>query len=90
MLTDITPREALTMFSKALVAVLEDNDRLARELATAKLTTGNKKKLTASDVRRIHAMKRNGCTQRDIADCLDVNPATISRIVRGHYHGKVA
>ena len=46
----------------------------------------NRKKLSKRDVVRIREMKRNGCTQADIAECMDVHPATISRTIRGIYH----
>lgn len=48
----------------------------------------NAKKLTADEVagiRRLH--QRSALSQREIAEAFDVNPATVSRIVRGIYHG---
>lgn len=48
----------------------------------------NAKKLTAdevSSIRRLH--QRSSMNQREIAESFDVNPATVSRIVRGIYHG---
>lgn len=48
----------------------------------------NAKKLTADEVNRIRSLhKAQTMNQRDIAEAFDVNPATISRIVRGVYHG---
>lgn len=46
----------------------------------------NRPKLTKRDVLVIRSMKRNGVSQKDIADAFDCNAATISRIVRGHYY----
>jgi hypothetical protein len=48
----------------------------------------NRKKLTKSEVEEIREMKRNGSTQSVLAEIFDVNPATISRIIRGQYHKK--
>lgn len=47
----------------------------------------NHKKLSAREVREIRAYHRRGESQRDIAYLFNVNPATVSRIVRGLYHG---
>ncbi|WP_234802556.1 helix-turn-helix domain-containing protein [Mycobacteroides salmoniphilum] len=46
----------------------------------------NRRKLTGSDVREIRDMYRKGWKQKDLAYSFDVNPATISRIVRRQYH----
>ena len=46
----------------------------------------NRKKLTNREVADIRENHRLGFTQRDLADIYDVNPATISRIVRKVYH----
>lgn len=47
--------------------------------------SSNRKKLTDKDVRHLRAMHRNGDTQSEIADFYSLNPATVSRIVRGEY-----
>ena len=49
----------------------------------------NKRKLSQSDVKLIHQMKRNGSPNTEIASVFDINRATVSRIVRGIYHKKV-
>ena len=49
-------------------------------------TRQNRKKLTPSEVAQIREMKRAGETNREIAYCFDINPATVSRIARGIYH----
>lgn len=48
----------------------------------------NAKKLTADEVASIRQLhQRSSLNQREIAEAFDVNPATVSRIVRGVYHG---
>lgn len=50
----------------------------------------NAKKLTRSEVLQMRREYRNGLmTQRDLADTYGINPATVSRIVRGIYHGNI-
>ena len=46
----------------------------------------NRKKLTDQDVRDIRFAARNGSRYVDIAERFNINPATVSRIVRGLYH----
>ncbi|QDH92996.1 helix-turn-helix DNA-binding domain protein [Mycobacterium phage Stephig9] len=46
----------------------------------------NRKKLTAKEVHSIREAARMGRKNVDLAYDYDVNPATISRIVRGIYH----
>lgn len=46
----------------------------------------NEKKLNAAQVRAIRAKHKLGDTQAELADFYGVNPATVSRIVRGYYH----
>jgi hypothetical protein len=50
----------------------------------------NRKKLLPSEVAQIRNMKRAGYRQSQLAEMFDVNPATISRIVRKVYHTGVA
>jgi DNA-binding NarL/FixJ family response regulator len=50
----------------------------------------NRKKLSAREVRDIRQLKLSGMSQREIAYSYDINPATVSRIVRGHYHARVS
>ena len=45
----------------------------------------NRKKLSASEVRTLRMMHRSGSTQAALAERFNVNPATVSRIVRGIY-----
>lgn len=46
----------------------------------------NRPKLSDLDVQDIRAAYRGGMAQYQLADNYGVNPATISRIVRGLYH----
>lgn len=45
----------------------------------------NRKKLSASEVRTLRMMHRSGSTQAELAERFSINPATVSRIVRGIY-----
>lgn len=46
----------------------------------------NRHKLTEQEVKDIRDAYQSGMRQRDLAENYGVNPATISRIVRGIYH----
>lgn len=48
----------------------------------------NNRKLTEREVREIREHSRMGWKNADLARAFDVNPATISRIIRGQYHKK--
>ncbi|QGJ89746.1 helix-turn-helix DNA binding domain protein [Mycobacterium phage Superchunk] len=74
---------------------LRDKQRRANELwgkafAQVQPETGpsrpNRKKLTEREVQDIREAYRGGMKQKDLASNYDVNPATISRTVRGIYH----
>ena len=81
---------------QSLAAVLADIDSLVKENQVLKQQiadmewTGaqrpNRPKLSTRDVSNIKDLKRSGYTQADIAEIYDINPATVSRIVRGAYH----
>ncbi|AEK32661.1 helix-turn-helix DNA binding protein [Mycobacterium phage Bonamassa] len=58
------------------------------QLKAAAAGKGNRPKLTDSEVSSVRELYRAGLSQRQIAEAYDVNPATISRIVRGIYHTK--
>lgn len=74
-------------FSRALTALLEENDRLVKENEALKAKpTDNRPKLTDSDVKTIRQLKRGGMSTREIAEIYDVNKSTISRIIRREYH----
>lgn len=66
------------------------NDLFAKALAQVKPETGpnrpNRKKLTEREVEDIRQAYRGGMKQKDLARNYGVNPATISRLVRGLYH----
>ena len=72
--------------------IVEQINRLVSELAAKTAAPAqrssqptNAKKLTKREVARIRELKRNGFTQKAIADIFDCHPATISRIVRGQH-----
>ncbi|AGR46461.1 HTH domain protein [Mycobacterium phage Odin] len=66
------------------------NELFGKALAQVKPETGpsrpNRKKLTEREVQDIREAYRGGMKQKDLASNYDVNPATISRTVRGIYH----
>lgn len=49
------------------------------------IVKSNEKKLLSADVREIRTKYKTGASQVDLAHMYRVNPATISRIVRGLY-----
>ncbi|BBX09443.1 hypothetical protein [Mycolicibacterium aichiense] len=65
-------------------------DLFGNAMALAKPDTGpdraNRQKLTEQEVKDIRAAYRGGMKQKDLAANYGVNPATISRTVRGLYH----
>lgn len=78
-------------YVEALVSDIKgDIDNLVRELVRAPISSAkpkpdNRKKLTKREVELIRGLRRSGSTQRDLAVMFEVNPATVSRIVRGIY-----
>ena len=77
----------ITSFVSQLQALLDENARLrARVHELESKPLDNKRKLTEREVKDIRAAHRGGMKQRDLADAYGVNPATVSRIVRGIYH----
>jgi predicted DNA binding protein len=78
----------------ALLKVVQEFDSILEELnylrkRVAELEAApmdNRKKLTEREVRDIREAYRGGMRQKDLADNYGVNPATISRTVRGIYH----
>ncbi|ATN92174.1 helix-turn-helix DNA binding domain protein [Mycobacterium phage TipsytheTRex] len=66
------------------------NELFGKALAQVKPETGpsrpNRKKLTEREVKDIRQAYLGGMKQKDLADNYGVNPATISRTVRGIYH----
>lgn len=73
--------------NRALVA---RNTELSVEVQRIPSRVDNSPKLTSADVRRMRdEYRRTSMSQRELADVYDVNPATVSRIVRGKYHADV-
>ena len=80
----LVPEEVLDRFFGAaedfedlVIALKRENDELAHS---------NRKKLGPEEVQGIRTLKRLGWTNKSIAETYDVNPATVSRIIRGIYH----
>lgn len=70
-----------------LQALIEERDALRERVAVLEaIPLDNRRKLTANEVSDIRAAHRGGMSQRDLAHAYQVNPATISRTVRGLYH----
>lgn len=72
--------------AKAVDDLIAENNRLNHTIREMQTRT-NVKKLDARDAAHIRDLKRAGYSQKEIAESFDLNPATVSRIVRGLYHG---
>jgi DNA-binding MarR family transcriptional regulator len=80
---DKTP--TLHTFLKEIEDLIRERDELRQRLDT--MQRENRRKLTAREVKEIRNLARaSTLTQKEIADCYDVNPATVSRILKGVYH----
>ncbi len=78
---------SIAKFVEELNALMAENKALkARVAELESLPTNNRPKLTEHEVKDIRAAYRGGMLQSDLADAYGVNPATISRTVRGIYH----
>ncbi|WP_308205922.1 hypothetical protein, partial [Mycolicibacterium gadium] len=69
-------RRATDLFGNAMAARGQGHPR----------RRANRQKLTEQEVKDIRAAYRGGMKQKDLAANYGVNPATISRTVRGLYH----
>lgn len=82
------------MSFETIVNVVNEFDELLQELNYLRkrvdelenLPRNNRPKLTEQEVRDIRSAYRGGMSQVDLANNYGVNPATISRTVRGLYH----
>ncbi|AIG78423.1 Hypothetical protein AJAP_27895 [Amycolatopsis japonica] len=77
--------DALADFRAAYLRLEEEISRLRTENEELRAGLRNDKKLSPREVARIRDLRADGWKQRDIADAFDINPATVSRIVRGEY-----
>jgi DNA-binding CsgD family transcriptional regulator len=67
--------------------LIKERDQLRQQVDDLQNHGGNRKKLSGREVKEIRNLARaSDLTQREIADCYDINPATVSRIIRGVYH----
>ncbi|AMS01037.1 hypothetical protein SEA_ARCHERNM_43 [Mycobacterium phage ArcherNM] len=82
--------EALAANRRFAAQQRTQNELFGEALATVKCRTGpsrpNRKKLTDREVRDIRDAYYGGARQKELAEKYGVNPATISRTVRGVYH----
>lgn len=66
--------------------LIAENILLRQQVDDLQGSPANQKKLTEREVSEIRNLSRvSHLTQKEIADIYDVNPATVSRIVRGVY-----
>ncbi|WP_439377874.1 hypothetical protein [Amycolatopsis lexingtonensis] len=85
----MTAADTLTQLVTSATELASEVDRLREENRALKDKHSNAKKLTAREVQRIRDLwSTSDWTQTAIADAFDVNPATVSRIVRGIYHSR--
>jgi len=74
-------------FMQEFVAILDERSALRKRVAELEAApSSNKPKLTERDVKDIREAFRGGVSQKSLSDAYEVNPATISRTVRGFYH----
>lgn len=80
--------ETLVAFLRELDGIIKERDELRKQLdAYLEERDDNRKKLSEREVKEIRNLARaSHLTQREVAECYDINPATVSRIVRGLYH----
>lgn len=80
--------DTLVKLIQELDALIKERDELAKQVAVyQEIRDDNRKKLSDREVKEIRNLARvSHMTQREIADVYDVNPATVSRIVRGIYY----
>lgn len=79
--------DMLASLIRELDWILAERDELkARVAELESKPNDNRPKLTDREVRDIRDAHRGGMRQKDLADNYGLNPATVSRIVRGIYH----
>jgi DNA-binding MarR family transcriptional regulator len=70
---------------KEIDALIRERDELLQRVAGMDEPI-NQKKLSSREVKEIRNLNRTShITQREIAEIYDVNPSTVSRIIRGQY-----
>lgn len=79
--------KSVVEFVREIDALLTENAALkARVSELEARSLDNRPKLSDQDVKDIRSAYRSGMTQSDLAESYGLNPATISRTVRGIYH----
>jgi len=83
----VIDRNLLSNLMKEYDALLEERDQLRDQVVKLTAATqNNRRKLSPLEVEEIRTAHRNGMSQIDLANNYGVNPATVSRTVRGFYH----
>jgi DNA-binding NarL/FixJ family response regulator len=86
----MTPTELESWMGKVVAgvqALADENALLKYQIAAGSTAVrSNRKKLTKRDVGLMKDLKRVGSTNAELAEAFQVNPATVSRIIRGIYH----
>lgn len=79
-------KRSLAAHLRAIAAEVE----AAEHAESARNERPNARKLTPSEVRQLRQEHASGLmNQRELAETYELNPATVSRIVRGIYHSTV-
>lgn len=79
--------ETISKVIAEIDSLISENQYLRERVAKLEAKPqDNRRKLTDREVLDIRAAYRGGMRQKDLADNYGVNPATVSRIVRGFYH----
>ena len=86
----MTETPVLTALVGEILGIVKERNTLRGEIHRPKNSQPNRKRLTKPEVEAIREMKRRGESNRGIADVFDINPTTVSRIVRGQYHKETA
>jgi|GEM_PF-4205802 len=88
---EITPQEIANAIAKLVGEWSHYGQQLEEQQGSniGESCRWNRKKLRPNDVRAIRDLNLSGESNREIADLFGVNPATVSRIVRGIYHKEV-
>lgn len=82
---DMTDLPTFVKLVKEIDALVKERDELRQQVARFE-EPDNIKKLSEREATEIRNLARvSHMTQREIAESYDVNPSTVSRIVRGMY-----
>lgn len=83
----VSVSDRINQLSEHVYALKQAYEAEREETRRLRAANDNRKKLTRGEVFRIRLLwNKGGWSQAALADAFDVNPATVSRIVRGIYH----